>query len=180
MKNKICFKCSIEKPLDDFYKHPEMPDGHINKCKECNKKDCRENYAKKIEDDGWVEKENLRNKERRKRLNYTQKAKDIWNVGKPWRESRVYKSLRKKKYSKLKNFYKLHHWNYNDEFLEDIFIMKSREHRLLHNYLTLDLEKRIFYLEDGTYLDTKEKHKEYIESLNFFIGRVNDKELFDE
>lgn len=43
MAVKNCFKCNKKKPLKDFYKHPQMPDGHVNKCKECNKKDVREN-----------------------------------------------------------------------------------------------------------------------------------------
>lgn len=47
--SKSCFKCGAEKPLDDFYKHPKMPDGHVNKCKECNKKDVRENRNDKVE-----------------------------------------------------------------------------------------------------------------------------------
>lgn len=47
--NKECFKCNIIKSLDNFYKHPQMPDGHVNKCKDCNKKDVSENYRKNIE-----------------------------------------------------------------------------------------------------------------------------------
>lgn len=40
---KKCFKCNIEKPLSDYYKHKEMKDGHLNKCKECTKKDTNNN-----------------------------------------------------------------------------------------------------------------------------------------
>ena len=43
---KKCFKCGIEKEINEFYKHPMMADGHLGKCKECNKKDVIENYEK--------------------------------------------------------------------------------------------------------------------------------------
>ncbi len=44
---KECFKCLVEKPLDDFYKHPKMADGHLNKCKDCTKNDTKSNYNSK-------------------------------------------------------------------------------------------------------------------------------------
>ena len=47
--DKLCKKCLKMKPLDEFYAHPQMADGHINKCKDCTKSDVRENYAAHVE-----------------------------------------------------------------------------------------------------------------------------------
>lgn len=43
---KVCFKCGIEKPLTEYYKHKRMTDGHLNKCKECNKSDVKVNLIR--------------------------------------------------------------------------------------------------------------------------------------
>lgn len=46
---KCCFKCGQNKELTEFYKHPAMLDGHVNKCKDCNKKDNNLNRQSKID-----------------------------------------------------------------------------------------------------------------------------------
>lgn len=36
---KVCFRCGEDLPIDQFYVHPKMADGHLNKCIDCTKAD---------------------------------------------------------------------------------------------------------------------------------------------
>ncbi len=65
---KACFKCGDTKPLYDFYEHPMMRDGHLNKCKECTKKDMKRDYRCNVKNPEWAKKERARCREKFRRL----------------------------------------------------------------------------------------------------------------
>ena len=46
---KQCFKCRAVLPIDEFYKHPMMADGHLNKCKLCTRLDVIANRIRRLE-----------------------------------------------------------------------------------------------------------------------------------
>lgn len=61
---KKCFKCQIEKPLTEFYGHPQMGDGLLGKCKVCTRKYVAENLAKKMLDPAFRIKEAARHRKK--------------------------------------------------------------------------------------------------------------------
>lgn len=165
MESKKCFKCGNVKPLIEFYKHPKMKDGHVNKCISCNKNDIHLNYELKSKDKNFLEKERLRGREKYKRLNYKDRQKEI-DKDLHWKKTSKYKNLNRK--FKLEKGLELHHWNYNYEFLEDILILTRKQHKKAHKYLVLDKVKMIFKTIDGVYLDSKVKHIQYLLDNNVF------------
>ena len=81
---KTCFKCHKHKPLSEFYAHPQMSQGTLNKCKECTKADARRQHYKNMADPQWVasERDRQRVKERARRAagraGPDQEAKNRW------------------------------------------------------------------------------------------------------
>ena len=63
---KTCFKCDQVKPLSDFYKHPQMGDGHLNKCKSCTKVDVRKNRQGKLDYYQQYDKDRYRSNDERR------------------------------------------------------------------------------------------------------------------
>jgi len=159
MTTKICFKCNEDKPLSEYYKHSRMADGHLNKCKICTKKDTKERTEINTSTPEGLEKERARHRDKYSRLGYKDKQKE-WDSKKPWKQTQKYKNLSRK--FRLPKGIELHHWNYNDDYLEDVFILDIKQHKKAHTLLVLDLDLRIFKTLTGDILDTSVKHKEYL------------------
>ena len=72
--NKKCFKCNKRKPESSFYRHSQMGDGLLGKCKLCTKKDVAHRYKIKI--DKIKEYERLRSKEPKRKASAEQYQKN--------------------------------------------------------------------------------------------------------
>jgi len=160
---KTCIRCGNDKELDDFYAHPKMRDGHLNKCKECCKEvaDVREKALRKNSEE-FCENERQRSKERYHRLGYGERQIEIDNL-KPYKNG-TYKNLSRD--LKLPSDKNAHHWNYL--LLEDVIILNKKFHRFIHRYLILNEETLMFTTKNGEVLDSKEKHLEFIEKIKLY------------
>jgi hypothetical protein len=160
MEEKVCFKCNILKPLSEYYKHAQMGDGHLNKCKECNKKDSIKQYYKKIVDQEWVESERKRGRKKYHKYKYRNNRHH---------RSTEYRMIYPEKYKAKtasqaipSNGNHNHHWSYNEKHYMDVINLSIKNHMKAHRFIIYDQERFMYRTLEGVLLDTKEKHLEYI------------------
>ena len=176
MKVKNCIICGTLKPLDDYYKHPQMGDGHLNKCKDCTKGHTKERIKKLSNNQDWLKSEKERNRLKYHRLNYRGKHKPTTEQKALTQKRYELKYPEKQKASQKLNSIKMtntpgthrHHWSYNEQHYLDIIPLTIEQHNLAHRHMVYDQERMMYRrIDTMELLDNKEQHEQYIKNLPF-------------
>ena len=155
MQTKRCFKCGRVLPIEEFYKHSRMKDGHLNKCKNCAKIDVKRDYDRHSEDENWLEKERERGREKFHRLGYKRmfrKTREICPES-----SNISRNLRHAGFDT--NGKEAHHWNYNEP--NSVFLLSRKAHRRIHQHMTVNYEDKYCYNDYGERIEDETQAKAY-------------------
>lgn len=179
--HKVCFKCGRDLPLTEYYKHAQMADGHLNKCKECTKKDVHNKYKENVQDPSYVEKERARGRDKYRRL-YGNFNPELFAARPKVRNFKRYQSnlaknsrkrlQRRKKWLNLPPSTAVHHWSYKHP--HEVFIISRYTHQQIHHLTRYVAESNCFVdLQTGELLDTLDKYKSWMAKHWFFYGFKN-------
>lgn len=75
---QICIACGKAKTLNDYYKHPQMANGHVGKCKDCCKLNTHINYRKNLKYYAKYDHQRQQEKKRKlKKLEYQRRRRAL-------------------------------------------------------------------------------------------------------
>ena len=175
MKSKECFKFNETKELTEFYKHKQMGDGHLNKCKSCTKSDVKDYGDLMSGNPDWVSKERERGRLKYHRLGYkgkyTPSTEDKKISMDKYRAKYPEKTKAKassKRVPKLNTSNHHHHWSYNKEHWKDVIELSVKDHNTIHRHMKYDQEFFMYRTVEGVLLDTKLQHQGFIDKVLSF------------
>ncbi len=157
----------------EFYKHFGMKDGRLGKCKICTKNDTKTRADQLSLDQNWIKEERSRHREKYHRLEYREKHRPTPEMKlKAMHKSRSkfpekYKAKSAAQSIKITKGNNRHHWSYNNEHFKDIIELTVMQHNFIHRFLVYDQSYKMYRkIDTMELLDTKEKHLEYINTIN--------------